>query len=158
MSQGVGFKAHPEIRQVDAWFDAERGSWHDRAGIVGLEAVQIHAVGVGLGADAVPQSVYEPVGVAGGGDDTTGDSIDGSTGYGTAGAQLDLKEVDGGIAGVAGLSGRSSARGPREAGPMTATQVMSAYTASSGSRCLAHASMSNQSPRRMVADRSAVGS
>ena len=101
VGEGVGLKAHSEIWQVDAWLDAERGSRHDRAGIVGLEAIQIDAVGVSFGADAVSQSVDEAVGVAGGGDDTAGDSIDGGAGHGTAGGQLDLKEVDCGIASVA---------------------------------------------------------
>ena len=68
VGEGVGLQAHSEVRQVDAWLDAEGGSWHDRAGIVGLEAVQIHAVGVGLGPDTVPQSVYELIAVAGGPD------------------------------------------------------------------------------------------
>ena len=101
VGEGVGLQAHSEVRQVDAWLDAERGSRHDRAGVVGLEAVQIDAVGVGLGADAVAQSVYEAVAVAGGGDDPAGDSIDGGAGDGTAGAQLGLEELDRGIAGVA---------------------------------------------------------
>ena len=99
-ARALASRRTPKVRQVDAWFDAERGSGHDRAGIVGLEAVQVHAVGVGLGADAVAQSVYEPIAVAGGGDDPAGDSIDGGAGDGPAGAQLVLKELDCGIASV----------------------------------------------------------
>ena len=100
MGEGVGLQTHAEIREVDAWFDAERGSRHDRAGIVGLEAVEVHAVGVGFGADAVPQSVYELIAVAGGANGLPGNPIDCRSGNGPAGAQLVLKELDGGIASI----------------------------------------------------------
>ena len=50
---------------------------------------------------------------------------------------------------------RSRSEGGR---PMSATQVMSAYTAFSSPCNLAQASIRSQSPRWMVADRSAEGS
>ena len=125
MGEGVGLQAHSKVRQVDAWLDAERGSGHDCAGIVSLEAIQIHAVRVGLGADAVAQSVYEAVAVAGGGDEPAGDTIDAAPVTGRPALSSAWRNSI--AASRASRTMRKICCSRSEGGrPMTATQVMSA--------------------------------